>query len=176
MKSKFKKFVIPLAYTILIGSLGSAFWEIALKPLLAAIPSILIYLFGIISNSIYKQIPLSGHTTVDLLARYCILFLYLTFIAGPNKLSMVMQKMSDDIPKYLTYPFLLIAVYIITTHISCDITARSTLRDISIVAPYISDQEYKQLQSDFYSMNSKSDYDELRFFIDKIIEENNLSE
>jgi len=40
-------------------------------------------------------------------------------------------------------------------------TKTSTLNNIEIVSPYIEDIEYKQLKSDFHSMESKQDYDSL---------------
>lgn len=49
-----------------------------------------------------------------------------------------------------------------------------TLKCIDIVAPYISDQEYKQLKSDFFMIENKSDYDNLQKNINTIFEENQL--
>lgn len=49
-----------------------------------------------------------------------------------------------------------------------------TLNRIDIAAPYISDQEYKQLKSDFLMIENKSDYDDLQKNINTIFEENQL--
>lgn len=54
--------------------------------------------------------------------------------------------------------------------------ARDTLRNIEIIAPYVSDSEYKTLKSDFYRMKSKNEYIDLMDRIDAIMDENNLSE
>lgn len=40
-------------------------------------------------------------------------------------------------------------------------TQANTLANIEIVSPYISNSEYQQLKADFYSIDSKSDYDSL---------------
>lgn len=49
------------------------------------------------------------------------------------------------------------------------------LTRIEIAAPYISDQEYKQLKSNFYAIESKSDYDNLQRSLSNIFEENHLN-
>ena len=50
----------------------------------------------------------------------------------------------------------------------------NTRANIEIVAPYISDQEYKQLKSDFFTIKSKSDYDNLQKALNMISEEHQL--
>lgn len=50
----------------------------------------------------------------------------------------------------------------------------TTLNNIEIVSPYISDQEYKKLKSNFYSMTSKNDYTELCDSINQIAEVNGI--
>ena len=47
-----------------------------------------------------------------------------------------------------------------------------TRTNIEIVSPYISDQEYKQLKSDFFLIKTKDDYDNLQKELE-IISENN---
>lgn len=49
-----------------------------------------------------------------------------------------------------------------------------TLTNIEIVSPYIADQEYKQLKSDFYTITSKQDFDELRSNLQAIADEYSL--
>lgn len=46
--------------------------------------------------------------------------------------------------------------------------------NIEIVAPYISDQEYKQLKSDFFTIKNKSDYDNLQNTLNMISDEHSL--
>ena len=47
-------------------------------------------------------------------------------------------------------------------------TAMNILNQIEIVAPYISDQEYKEIKSDFYSMESKEDFEALTERLDSV--------
>lgn len=49
-----------------------------------------------------------------------------------------------------------------------------TLSNIEIVSPYITDLEYKQLKSDFYSIETKKDYDTLVHSISNIAVDNHL--
>lgn len=54
-------------------------------------------------------------------------------------------------------------------------SATNALRAIEIVAPYISDQEYKELRADFYSIDSRKAYIELYDKLDAIAEEHDAS-
>lgn len=49
-----------------------------------------------------------------------------------------------------------------------------TLSNIEIVSPYVSDNEYKQFKSDFYTINGKSDYDVLYEKLDSVAKSNSL--
>lgn len=53
-------------------------------------------------------------------------------------------------------------------------TALKLTNDIEIISPYISDLEYKQLKSDFHSMQSRFDYDNLVLRLETIGSENHL--
>lgn len=174
MKDKILKVLLTGISTILLGALGSAFWELALKPFFEFIFPKLILLYGFFSDHFYKQIATAGHLTMDLAARYFLFLLMFALCIGPKKLLMLFQKMSDTMPNYLMFAFIIVATYIFTFKISCDVTANSINRNIEIVAPYISDIEYKSLKSDFYSIDTKNDFETLQNSISKIMEENNL--
>lgn len=60
------------------------------------------------------------------------------------------------------------------TQIYASSLSTNTRANIEIVAPYISDQEYKQLKSDFFTIKNKSNYDSLQKALKKISEENHL--
>lgn len=68
----------------------------------------------------------------------------------------------------LYFMLLILAVY----QISLDNLHRTTLREIEIISPYISENEYRQLKSDFYSIENKNDYDSLLREIQRIADEN----
>ena len=50
-------------------------------------------------------------------------------------------------------------------------TGTRLLSNIEIVSPYISDIEYKQLRSDFFSMSSRNDFDELNSALSEYADE-----
>lgn len=68
----------------------------------------------------------------------------------------------------------LTAFFVIMFQIYVSSVSSKTLKHIDIAAPYISDQEYKQLKSDFFMIENKSDYDNLQKNINTIFEENQL--
>lgn len=53
--------------------------------------------------------------------------------------------------------------------------AAETLHNIDIIAPYVSDNQYKLFISDFYQMSSKDDYDALTSSLLDIAKQNGLS-
>lgn len=53
-------------------------------------------------------------------------------------------------------------------------TSVKLTNNIEIVSPYVSELEYKQLKSDFHSMQSRSDYDNLVLRLETIGSENHL--
>lgn len=68
---------------------------------------------------------------------------------------------------FLMYLFTMLQIYI------SGISSR-TLSNIEIVSPYVSDNEYKQFKSDFYTINGKSDYDDLYKKLDSVAKSNSL--
>ncbi len=50
----------------------------------------------------------------------------------------------------------------------------STTNNIEIVSPYISEEEYKYLKSDFYSIQTREDFDMLHETLDNIAQKHNL--
>lgn len=68
----------------------------------------------------------------------------------------------------------LTASFMIMFQIYVSSISSKTLKRIDIAAPYISDQEYKQLKSDFFMIENKSDYDNLQKNINAIFEVNQL--
>ena len=65
----------------------------------------------------------------------------------------------------------LFIIFFITTPMSL---SNEFEQDIVKIAPYVEENDVKQLKSDWACMRSKADYDELYKYIDKIKTENNL--
>lgn len=51
----------------------------------------------------------------------------------------------------------------------------AAINDIEIVAPYISDYQYKQFKSDFYLIKNKQDYDSLLTALKAIASQENIT-
>ena len=76
---------------------------------------------------------------------------------------------------YITTAILcLCSVYEIGEAFYVNTLTTNTLANIEIISPHISDIEYKQLKSNFYSIESKADYDALMKSISNIANNNHL--
>lgn len=76
---------------------------------------------------------------------------------------------------YITTAILcLCSVYEIGEAFYINTLTTNTIANIEIVSPHISDIEYKQLKSNFYSIESKADYDALMTSISNIANDNHL--
>ena len=47
--------------------------------------------------------------------------------------------------------------------------------NMEIISPLLSDQDYKQLRANFYSIDSKKDYDDFTNHLEAIANENNIT-
>ena len=70
--------------------------------------------------------------------------------------------------------FILIFSCIFTKYIYVQTNIVRLTNNIEIVSPYISDQEYKILKSEFHSMQSRKDYDDLNLKLESISKENSI--
>lgn len=68
-----------------------------------------------------------------------------------------------------------LSLYMMMSQIFSMNLCSNTMVNIEIVSPYISDQEYKQLKSDFYTIEGKQDYDVLHDKLELIAENNELT-
>lgn len=166
--SKYKNIIA----TLLIGLLGTALWEWIVSPFFVflsekAVPS-LITLFN---DSFYRKVAFGtpDSATYSMVMMIIILFILLP----PNALNRMLHV---DAPIWFTVVYTLVAFGIFMSNSFAHQTSKRTLRDIEIVAPYISDIEYKTLKSDFYRIDSKDDYISLTNQIEKLMDEYDLSE
>lgn len=159
MIKKHKK-IFGLITTILVGLLGSALWELLFSPITHKFLDFLMSLPNSISatfSSHYVQ-TISSATDQFLIIdirSFLFMIIFLSFIFD-------MVKHDKAYKTHFTYMKLMFFI-ILFCNTMYDISAYHNshrLRtDIEILAPYISDLDYKLLKSDFYSMNSKDDYD-----------------
>lgn len=174
MKSKLIKGILSIISTIILGALGSALWEVALHPFLSVSVNFFMDLYGKYSDNVYRYVSTGGNYLSTVSAAYFFMILILLLSLGPTRARKYFDNLTSSFP--LKIMFFIVFTYVLLSRTYYDSTARTTLRDIEIIAPYITESEYKQLRSDFYSMDNRADYITLRSTIDQIMESEGLSE
>lgn len=169
--------------TILLGALGSAFWEICLKKgLLLIINKLMPYLIQSRRDSFYSHVPsslnlISFYYFLVFMNLFAVFFLIMAQIYLLRFTPKILRKQGlkfvvSSMPLSFTVSFVI--SYTCFTGIQTSVVARNTTNNIEIVAPYITDDEYKQLRSDFFQIDSKADYDNLINKISAIAEKKHL--
>ena len=72
---------------------------------------------------------------------------------------------------FFTIIYIVFILFLLTTNFINKTITRTT-NNIEIVSPYITDNEYKKLKSDFHSMKNSIDYKELTQNLESIAKEN----
>lgn len=173
-KSKGKFQVIG---AIFISILSSALWEKLVSPLLTYLYEMFINLSNSISmnysNQIYYQVSrgYQDHYSqlifkIIILVTGFILFYYTL----PYK-KIILKLRSPLLYLFLTF---ILFQYVETIFINNRISY--ALRNIEIISPYVSDNDYKILKSKFYSVIDSEDYNSLIIMINDIRIKNDLSE
>jgi len=193
MKEKFKnslKIIIysPFISPLIITIVGSALWEKFLSPsctyIYIRVSSLIDNFVTTFSNNTYKKIS-EGYNVpaANNFIYYSLLILIIAFyivIMYKNIKSIAYDIDSNCKIKLLFKKHLLSFCFIIAIQIPMllsmyflgkltfiDSCKTSSLCNLEIVSPYISDLEYKELKSTFYSIQDKEDYD---YFTDRINE------
>lgn len=176
LMKKIKTFII----TITIGAIGSAFWELLLKPMFLLFSEYVIaHCINFFSDSFYESI------TRGISLPYLNTFIYVLMLFAMSILfvPIIFTKLYSEEKKKISlfsfptsfYLFCFLIVYSdMCINLAAYHIAQRTLSNIEIVAPYISDKEYKILKSDFYLIDSKNDYLDLTSRITLIMEQNDL--
>lgn len=165
--SKFKNVIASL----LIGLLGTALWEWIVSPFFVflhekAIPTFIRYF----NDSFYEKV---AYSTPEALTYSMLMAIILLFVMFPPRLWS--KVFHDNSIFFLRIIYIFVFTFIYFSNTFAHQTSKQTLRNIDIVAPYISDIEYKTLKSNFYRMDSKDDYIALTNQIQLIMDEYELS-
>lgn len=174
IESNLSKYILSGISAITLGALGSALWEIVLRPFSILFLNCLMNLYSTYFDGVYRYVATGGNYLLTALASLFFSFAMIWIFTRSTSFKNYLVFISKSFFVRMIWFFML--TYIFLSRAYYDGTAKSTLRDIDIVSPYISDQEYNQLRSDFYSMDSKADYVSLRSAIDQIIESEELAE
>lgn len=175
-----KKNLKYIATTIILGALGSAFWEMCLKNMISLIVNKLApYIMQYFNDSFYSRVSRSLNSISYHSYTYILFIVMVIVLFPPGYISKIFYSHQDEYFGNILQSIFLFACFFILAYnflivtIASD-TARNTITNIEIVAPYITDVKYKQLRSDFFQVDSKSDYESLVEDITAIAEENNL--
>lgn len=173
------KKIKTILITILLGALGSALWETVLKGFfLFLYNQIVLYALNTFSDSFYSKVSHSISSFNHDIYAYIIMIFLVTAIY-PNNLYKVLHsenKTKTQLLNSVVYIVILLSIlYNYTITMLTYSIATDTLDDIEIISPYISDLEYKTLKSEFYQMDSKTDYNHLIEQIENILDDNGLT-
>lgn len=166
--------------TILLGAFGSAFWEICLKRIFQLIiDRVIPFLLHYFNDSFYARVTRSLNAPSFEAFTFIMCSMMILISMPPSFLAKLFHSyQSEKRNKILQNVTKLACLFIIAYNYFivgiASITARDTLNNIEIVAPYITDTEYKQLRSDFFQMDSKSDFESIIRELASIAEEHNL--
>lgn len=174
--------------TLIIGIIGTAIWEKFLSPLCTFIyvklSSLIDSFSNTFSNRTYTKISegYNNSSTVDialsimliLFILLCIFFLFYNLYQSKRKLidytvndsSIINLDKLLKTNKLLNFLFfilielsLLVFMYWFGNISFIDRCKTSSLCNLEIISPYVSDIEYKELKSSFYSIQTKEDYE-----------------
>ncbi|MCM1065739.1 MAG: hypothetical protein NC420_14995 [Eubacterium sp.] len=195
MKKIFKN---PFLSTLLVGILATALWEKFISPFCTYIYIHISSLFETFmtsfSNDTYRSIANGFNDSNSVYVILIILSSYLglvtSFIIFPmffkhqtnlthkaeNQTSKTKKFFSSKIIVILLFSiFVFCYIYIIGNIIFVTNCKTNSLCNLEIISPYISDEEYKQLKSTFYCIETKVDYINFTTIINEIGEKYSLN-
>lgn len=198
MKKPSKKTILSALSALFIGILGCALWEYIFSPLCKfvyiKISSLIDKFSATFSNSTYIEIS-KGYYDSPVIDIVCfiiiIFFIYISSIFYLYLTRKSQHKLTSEekFPyEYLKRNFFIRIIILISTQLVMIIwmywignlmfinQCKSTsLCNLEIISPYISDLEYKELKSDFYSIQTKADYESFVNTINELGEKYSLN-
>lgn len=174
MKSKLPKIISGIV-AVLLGVISSGLWELLFSPLIHSLASFSITapakISSVFGNYYVSNIASADREFLTIELRMWLLFFIVVIFFMNIK---YIQKIFSRIPLFVG--LFLVCFLSINTFIDIQIsnTAHYTLQNIEIVSPYISEQDYKLLKSDFYSMQNMDDFNSLNQKLNSIADEYSL--
>ena len=172
---KYKKKLLWILLTILLGAVGSGLWEIAIKPLcfwfLDCCIDFILSLISALSNSIYQDISRGRTDRIPIFLLSCVTgsvlgLMLITYLRRRKNQTGKGIKKSSNFSFYMQILFI------------CSVIIFSTFKTIIIVSkindfehvynitrPLLSDAEAFKIKSKFAQICSYTDYKEIMFFL-----------
>ena len=170
---KFLKYLGALFGTILLGAIGSGVWERMLAPLLNSISNNLTKILSKISvgfsDSLYADAALiSGGRWVDesfwkLLFLISIILIIKFLKEKSNKFSELLNEFTKSVPYIATVIFIFtVGFFLISRTNSINQINRQSSVNMETIRPYIGEQKYLELRSDYLLIKNEADFDQFQ--------------
>ncbi|TBT44713.1 hypothetical protein D5E78_30500 [Vibrio parahaemolyticus] len=180
--NKIFKVFFAFCGTILIGAIGSGVWEKLLSPLLNYLLGGLTYFLSSMSksyeDSIYataSTISYEGQSVVIVVFGVMILSLFCIFSATkslPN--SFLAKAINSVLSTYVKgwsgvvvgVSLLIFSIFLLSNQSSVFKIRKYSIKSMHIVRPYIGEESYYKLYSDYLLMKNKDDFDAFLYKIE----------
>ena len=163
-----KKILVYLCGSILLGCIGSGFWEKVLSPALEFCNHALISLLGTLSKSYVDSLynlasrVLYERSSHLILFSIAVILLFATlFLTDIKKINSSAQKNNTLFLRMILLAFSLTLYYHFVKIQTVGHISTFTRNSIEIVRPYIDEASYFKLKSEFYQMSTETDYKNL---------------
>lgn len=172
MKNKRQKFVTALS-AILLGVISSGLWELVFSPLSHMLISQIIIVpakvSSLIGNWYVSQIASADRDYLSISIRSFIFAIIFLLVSGID-----WKRILSSMPYFLRIFLIFTLAIDMLIDIQISNTSHFISQNIEIVAPYIDEQHYKQLKSDFYTMDSMEDFNDLNQKLKNIADKHSL--
>lgn len=184
------KFVLGAFATIILGAIGSGVWEKLLSPGLThashAITSFISSISTSYSNSIYSRASnISYHDETAILASFLFLLVFIglfVFALNTKKEHLFIGILHRSfVEQYKGWwgivqsgAFLVVIFFLIVTQTSVTYIQSYTSKQMEILRPYVGEQKYHLLKSDFLQIESKEEFEGLLKKMEDLAKENDI--
>lgn len=172
MKEKLKKFKVVIG-TIFLSIIASALWETVFSPLLKKLISfftlLLAKIFSFFGNWYVSGVASADREYLSIELRLFLGFFFFFLILGIDY-----KRILHSLSHY--FRLILIAAIFIDLFVDLQISNAShfMLQNIEIVAPYMEEEDYLLLKSDYYSMKTMDDMENINDRLSHIASEYSL--
>jgi hypothetical protein len=165
--------------TILLGAIGSGFWEKLLSPLLGYLSKLITSTLSSLSTSYSDSIYAKASNVTSTNDGAVIIFLF--FISLGLFIYALNSKKENTFIRILhrsanmnfqgwfgiinTGAFFIFAIFLLSTEAAIQQIRMYSVKQMEIVRPYIVEDKYLQLRSEYLRIKTKTDFDK---FIDKL--------
>lgn len=172
MKEKLNKIKVVIG-TIVLSIIASALWETIFSPLLKKMISFFTLLpakmFSLFGNWYASSVANANreYLSIELRLLLCLFFFFLILGIDYKK---ILHSCSHS------FRFIWVIIIFIDLFVDLQISNAShfMLQNIEIVAPYIEEEDYLLLKSDYYSMETMDDMENINDRLSRIASEHSL--